>query len=430
MRAISVTCPHCGARLSVAGQSEEVRCEYCGTDARVQRRSRVLERVQPPPSSGPPRVAVQRRSGAGVGVVVLVVVLIGAGMVFAMARRPGHSEGRSGGSASTSAAVATPDPPEWHGTEAALLVDVNGDGALDAIGRSRRVPDGDRIAVIAIDGATGRVAWETATIGSYSDTYQGFLALAGDLVLYTSPRAEVRAFAVTDGAPRWTAQLDERVARFCDKGDAIVAVGTDDVERVLAKADGKAPVPAEAEPDPDEEHKHRDPNKERAAGQYKMKCLGAPTDQRVDAPDAPSELADQHGLWADALVSGPGGRVLSGTRTKGTHVGTLVALDDDGEARWRAEVPAQPLGAVERAAMNLVVGEREVCGAYYTTSVADRLRVACFAMDGGKRVWDEQIDDSPLSALMISGRTLLISTWGLLEARDLDTGAVRWRFGR
>jgi DNA-directed RNA polymerase subunit RPC12/RpoP len=53
MKVVAVSCPHCGARLRIESTVLYVRCEYCGTAARLQAKTRMLERVVLPPGTSP-----------------------------------------------------------------------------------------------------------------------------------------------------------------------------------------------------------------------------------------------------------------------------------------------------------------------------------------------------------------------------------------
>jgi len=433
MKAILVNCPHCNARLKIAEASDTITCEYCGTASRIQRRTRMLERVIPPPMAMPGRplpIAVQRRSPLLLVIVlasVLLPIIITTVVIAMVARSVGDAVQQA--STTSSTASAKRDEPEWQGTGRVILTDLDGDGTLDLIGRSRRLGNTDEVRAIAIDGKTGKPRWESEALGKYSNTQDGFLALVGDLVLFTTPRAEIKAFTITEGKLRWTAKLSERVARFCDRGESIVAVGADDVERPLQRGNGaaaaaevdQAPRPVEAVV----------PKRGRKVVRPKAGCAAVPTDERTRRfRDVDYELGRRHAVQVDADVTGPAGRVLSGTREKGTRVATLVALDEAGNARWRTEVPTDPLGARAQPAEHVVVTDREVCGTYHADSSSKPPVLACFAMADGKRLWEGRIDDSPLSAVEVAGRAVVISTWGMLEARELDSGTTRWRYGR
>lgn len=425
MKAIIVTCPHCGARLEVAGTLIDVRCEYCGTASRIQKRTRVLERVLPPPpltDAAPREIAVQRRSALLPVIVGVLVVLVMAPISIVFVKRAGTQRAVHPTTA-TQSAKPPPGlkPSHWLGTDSAIVADLDGDGALEIIGRARR-SDPDGVSILALDFATGTPRWESESLGGYSDVYRHPLALAGNLLVFGSSLGEVRAFSTVDGTPRWTTKLGERVEKFCDGGDHVVALGVDGVERKLALADGAMfAAVAEAPPEPS---RSKTPAKA-------PPCKPLPSDkeeQRWNLTDR--DLARPHDLDFDRLRIGPSGRVLSGQRRKGTHVPTLVAIDDANAARWRVEVPIDPLATDERAPGQVVVGADAVCAVYQPSRSENRLGLTCFAATDGRRLWHEQLSSHYASALVINGSTLLVSMGGVLEARELQTGAVRWRFQR
>ena len=426
VKAIIVTCPHCGARLKVDGTLLDLRCEYCGTSSRIQKRSRVLERVLPPPPERPdaPReIAVQRRTWIlPVTLASLMTVPAVVGILVA-SRARSQTAVPTPGSGTTVTPYKRPAPGEkpssWLGTDSAILVDLTGDGVLDIIGRARR-SNPDAVTIVAIDGATGKRRWESESLGDYSDVYVHPLALAGDQLVFASSRGEVRAFSSADGEARWTTKLDERVKWFCDGGDSVIAVGADDVERRIQRADGARRGPAEADP----------PSGAKPASRGKpVPCTRLPAD-KVDHgwTMKDRELARSHELDFDRLYVGPSGRVLSGSRRKGTRVPMLVAIDDANKQRWRIEVPIDPLAAEERAPGQVVVGADTVCAAYQLTGDKRQMSATCFVAADGTRRWHELLTSHYASALLISGDALLVSMGGVLESRDLKTGAVRWRF--
>ncbi|MEO8701636.1 MAG: PQQ-binding-like beta-propeller repeat protein [Kofleriaceae bacterium] len=427
MKAIAVKCPHCGARLQIAEARDTLTCEYCGTTSRIQRRTRMLERVMPPPpmvQGRPPMpIAVQRRSGAMM-IVALVIPVVFIGVII------GGVMLATRGIASHVAAVREEAAqPTWQGTEGVIIRDINGDGVPDYLGRTRRLGGVDEIRVVALDGKSGTALWESDRLGNYSETFQGHLALAGDLILFTSTRAEIRAFAVKDGKQRWTTKLPERVARYCEGGDpqTIPLIGSDDVTRLVNRATGAV---SNAPPVVEEPVKQIDKKKPKRVRVVKPTCPALPTDRQASSDRPDYELGRKHGISADRLAVGPGGRVLGGTRDKGTRVAMLVMLGDGDAAKWRVEVPKDPLAAAERAPEHVVVGDTEVCATYHGDSGGSAPRLACFALADGKRLWDSALGKSPLSALAIAGKTVVISQWGSLEAHDTATGTVRWRYGR
>ena len=422
VKAIVVTCPHCNARLPVATNATQVKCEYCGTQAHVQRRTGIFERPMPPPPSMGinPNVmfAVQRPSKVLLNIIVLAAVLpIAIGLVVCVVVAKTTTGGLFGGAT------------EWQGTGSMVFADIDGDGTKEVLGRSRGFSP-DAIRVIALDAKTGKVRWQSEPLGTYGDTYQGPLAIAKDLVLFGAPDSgEVRAFGLADGKLRWKATLDERVKHFCDGGPTtVIALGNDDRERPLQRATGNAASPAA-----------------KAQEAAPPKTPPPQTDQKV-CPALPSDVIDRAADWnrglefevrdkldvsSEKVYDGASGKVIAATRKTGSRVPVLVAIDGAQQQRWRAVVPIKPLGAPEQAPEPVVVGDREVCAAYYAKSITDdAMQIACFAASDGKRLWDQTGPvDSSLRALEIQGRTLFVGSNGHLQARALDTGAVIWTYG-
>jgi outer membrane protein assembly factor BamB/DNA-directed RNA polymerase subunit RPC12/RpoP len=423
VKAILVTCPHCGARVQVTGTSDTVRCEYCGTVALVQRRTRVLERVLPPPPRPPDKkpmpVAVQRRTGMSFVALfgALLPMLIGAGVTLYTSREAQRAVQAIPG---IGPALVPADAPEWQGTDAVIVL-ANG----DIVGRSRRVRQRDEVRVMRIDGATGKLRWESPPLGTYSDTYQGKLAVSDpELVLFASSRAELRAFALASGKELWKAQLPERVAQLCQTHpDVIDVVTTDGVQHPLLRATGK---PAGALGSIVEEAPKKKPAKKE-----KRACARLPDDSSASDRPTPStyDLGRRVGLSVDRVLALPDGRLVSGTRDKGTRVPTLVAVDARSKQRWRAEVPTDPLGAQERAAEDVAVGPSQVCAAYHAESITTPKHITCFALSDGHRLWDA-VGGNSVNLLQVTPGGLLVGSYGALELRELATGAVRWTLGR
>jgi len=421
VKAILVTCPHCGARVQVTGTSDTVRCEYCGTVALVQRRTRVLERVLPPPPRQPDKkpmpVAVQRRSGMSAVALLgaLLPMAIGVGVTIytsQAARRAVQSIPGVG------PALVPADAPEWQGTDAVIVL-ANG----DIVGRSRRVRQRDEVRIMRIDGGTGKLRWESPPLGTYSDTYQGKLAVSDpDVVLFASSRAELRAFALATGKELWKAQLPERVSQLCQTNpDVIDVLTTDGVQHPLLRATGK---PAGALGSIVEEPA---PAKKKPGKKDKRICARLPDDSSTSERPSPStyDLGRRVGLSVDRVLTLADGRLVSGTRDKGTRVPTLVAVDAKNKQRWRVEVPTDPLGAQERAAEDVAVGPSQVCAAYHAESITTPKHITCFALSDGHRLWDV-VGGNSVNLLQVTPGGLLVGSYGALEVRELATGAVRW----
>lgn len=405
MRAVQVKCPNCGAAVN-AGDGERITCEYCGTVAVVQRRTGMFQRAMPMPAMQVKLpVAVQQRAIAGIAILMAAffgVFALVAGMIVCTVVKATDRATRAARSRSSSQS----ENAGLEGGGPLLIADLDGDRVLDLVGR-RRDYSADEIAAVVLDLETGREKWRSESLGTYSDTYLGRLFRVVDLLMFVSEKGEVVALELASGKRRWKARLPERVVSVCDAGDAMVVTTKDRVRRALRTADGELiDVP--------------DGN-----------CAAVADDREERQEQAEHDVEEAAGLQSAYAYPGPDGtRVLAGTRAIGSRVAQLALVGADGKVRWTADLPADPLAVMERKASAVGVGESLVCGSYYTDSVAKPERLACLTLADGGRRWDVVLGDDSVSALQIADRTVLVSTSGLLEARDAATGDVRWRYGK
>jgi outer membrane protein assembly factor BamB len=415
LKAIQVTCPNCGARLRVGETSTVVRCEYCGTDSTVQRRTAILERVMTPPVMTYTPVAVQRHSRAWIISLLfgLLLPLVIAGLVIWTTASKARQAFIQSSSNKPAPAAPVRQSLKWQGTASVLIADVNGDGKPELIGRGREVLKGDIVRLIALDLATGALKWQSDPLGTYSETYRGLLGVDGDMIVYTTEGGEVRSFSVTDGKLRWRVQLDERVKELCaGTASELVLVTADDMIRSIARSDGK--------PTKSEKSKKQRSFRSHACAQSLPTDAQTPFALHKETSEVPSALERKLDLDLDTIADGPGGRVAGGQKKKGTHVTTLVGLDDANTERWRTTASETPLGS-EGAPRSLTVGDDAACIVYY----GHEYRMGCFATADGKRLWDDAAP-SFFEGLIAIGDTLVMTTHRQLEVRDIHTGKIRW----
>lgn len=426
MNAIQVTCPNCGARLS-AGNADVVTCSYCGTEARIQRRTRVFERVLPPPpaQNRPVQIAVQARSKAaviilmftiGLPILITVVVLVAVRNIQGAVSR---NIAKVIPSIPKTKFVAPEDrPPTWQGTDGVLLFDVNGDGTTDLVGRGRQVNRGDIVVILALDGTNGKTLWQSDVLGTYTETYQGPLALAADTILFGNDKGEVQAFDVKTGKQRWKTATPERIESFC-VGDAfnVIALGKDDMLRPLAITDGTLGI-----------EKKVPKRKDDWDSFHKPKCAQLPDDRRLEyegskEQGATSELRKKLGLYVEGYVTVPsGGRIVGAQREKGTNVTTIVALDEHEKERWRIVPSSNPLGS-DGTPRYLAAGAAHVC-ADWPDSKGEQ--IGCFALADGAKLWEAPAI-SFLSGLAVVGNSLIIVAHHGIGMYDAQTGKPRWK---
>jgi outer membrane protein assembly factor BamB/DNA-directed RNA polymerase subunit RPC12/RpoP len=411
LKAIQVTCPNCGARLRVGETSTVVRCEYCGTDSTVQRRTAILERVMTPPVTTYKPVAVQRHSRAWIVSLLFGLLLplaIGGFALYTATSTVREAQRRIPAPAPVPAAPVR-QSLKWQGTASVLIADVNGDGKPELIGRGREVLKGDIVRLIALDVATGALKWQSEPLGTYSETYRGLLGIEGGTLIYTTQSGEIRTFAMADGSPRWRVQLDERVKELCGGNPAeFVLVTADDMIRSISRVDGTTRRT--------EKLKKKRRSFSSACDRSMQTDGRTPFEEAKARHDFPRDLGRRLDLDVDVVTF----HTAFGARTKGTRVTTIVGLTPNFEERWRTTASPDPLGS-EGAPRYAAVGNDAACIVYY----GHEYRMACFALDDGKRLWDD-VAPSFFEALIPVDDALVMTTHRQLEVRDIHTGKIRW----
>ena len=139
MRVTAIRCPQCDASLDADADATVVACKYCGTSVRLES-TRAQPTVQPPiefhfsttsttSSSTTYSPTARRTSKAWVGLSVLIAVAFAVlPMVLKHSR---HSTGRL----------------RWDG-EPPHMVDVNGDGIKDIVGKVDRYDKGSHLYIV------------------------------------------------------------------------------------------------------------------------------------------------------------------------------------------------------------------------------------------------------------------------------------------
>jgi outer membrane protein assembly factor BamB len=301
----------------------------------------------------------------------------------------------------------------WVGLRPPLLIAVDGDEIADVIGLVRHVHDGDRAHVTAMSGATGKPLWQSARLGTYSDTVQSRLAVSGDAVLFAGDTGQLIALNLRDGAERFKASLPDKPLRLCRVGSAAVAIETADKRwHEVALADG-AVRRAQARP---------------------PRCDRLTDDERGEVDPAVSvdrspRRWKQPGMHVNReLRRGSGPLIGTGWRRPGSAVPMVARLDARGRATWKVEVPdGNPLEARHGSGGLWTVTDRVVCATYERTGAGTRVHLTCFDLERGTRAWDLAIPGertTVLTSLVASGDRLYLSGWGLLLGIDAASG--RW----
>lgn len=426
MNVIQVKCPNCAARLAVAAGADSVDCEYCHTRSAVQRRSRMFQIPVKVPDAG--HVARQTINRAIVAIVIVSTVGFLALMAFfiwranrqADASAEAHRKrvhdainqsvneqlGKAQAIFGDKVVIRTPGEPsggrmEWLGLGQTIVADVDGDKVVDAVGRVRYSADGARCHIAAFSGTTGRKIWESPTLGSYTETYQGRLALLGDLLLFADPGGSITAYRTSDGTRVWAAEIGERTERMCRAGDDVLLEAADHRWHKIARATGA-----------------------RTDGTAIKTCAALPNDD--EKGDAAVTRENGYHIKVEGVHMreifrrGDGATFGIGYRSPGTAVPILVRVEGKGAA-WKVEVPAtNPLDVSHPSVFTAT--EDRACVVYEPGAGAPRL--TCFDA-GGSRQWDAEIAKGTtivLRGLTAAGDKLFLSSWGHLQVFDLATG--------
>lgn len=236
---VDLKCPECGARINVLPHHRAATCEYCGTRTLVQLRDGVLHRPVPPPAN----ISFDLKSlPVATQVVsprwVFFFILITVGLPLGLGGFGGYMACRQARRARNRVAAARPHGMHrnrWYNHWAKpMIVDVNGDGSDDIIGRVLYSHKAPNMAFVAIDGKTGKRIWQTKQ-HNMQDLNQSATAVVDGVWLFADSVGTLRAFGLGGAKQRWKASMGERVTIICgatETGFALVKLKNKQVRKV------------------------------------------------------------------------------------------------------------------------------------------------------------------------------------------------------
>lgn len=388
-----------------------MKCQYCGTESRVQRRTQVLQRPIPLPPQQPTqprRVAVQTQGTKSLALVVGAVAGVTAigGAAIAI-----------GNTARTRAVIqqhaqepAKPPPPpvfrEWN-TDSPLLAEIDGDGTEDVVGIVRYFGDRDDLHVVAQSGRDGHVLWEAPTLGTYDETYRGKQAIVENVVLWgDTARQRLEAYDLRSGKPLWHATPGEALEQFCRAKDQLVVELKDRTQLSLDVHTGALTQLAKP-----------------------TKCLSL-DGARLER--SPSDLWSTHldGMSIDEAFATPTGWIVATSKSPGTSVPMLAVLDKKKKELWRATLPAKDPLTAKRAPFHGLSFDDEII-ADAVLYAGDKPFLEVFDRATGARKLDVPIvvpADRMVSsiAVTVAKSTIFVYVASDLQAYDRTTGQRRW----
>ncbi len=396
-----VKCPECGARLEVAGDAPSATCAYCGTVARVQRRTQVLQlpiRLPPPAEHEPRHVAKEVRTGTG-KLALAVTLIAGVGAPLAVI---GAMIARSLGAFDTT---------YWDGGHLAIA-DVDHDGVDDFIGLDRNVRK-DRMQLAAFSGKDGHTIWRTPSLGTYNAIYEDEMVVAGDVIVLADKLAHVDGYDLKTGAHRWRATASE-VATPCRSpaGAPAIVKTKDGAVWTVGLADGKL---------------------ERTNAACDEIDFGLHPVSGASEVRGHSFETKVAGMYVDAVYArGDGPRIVVGNKDPGTSIPMVAAIDGSAATLWRAEVPGHdPLTVKTGRPEYLAISDREVAVVYEREDKAPWELVVLDRATGARRfeVIGKKSQMDVVASVAISRTAVAVSTWGMLEVFDHASGKLLFTRG-
>lgn len=419
VRAVQLKCPNCGATLQTAETALQMTCTYCGQVSRIQQRSRVLQRLQPP--VGPSNLPVVTRPASSTRWVIFAVAVVFAGATAGSALFIGRQAVRRAKLADTSVAASERGwSASWDGRP--VIADVDGDGVEDLIGMTR-YQQGDQAKLAAFSGVTGKLLWESPGLGKHTDA-TGLVAAAGDKVLRATSDGRVHAHERATGARAWALDLGEKTAAFCsgDAGAVIVATADQRAHRLELATGVRSDAPALRIEDEWSEPR-RDARDHRAvcdriSDNNNRWTAGAVRTRRYGAAEIP-------GFSPSIVLRTPAqGAIAVGSRTPGTSVPMLAALDSKlRTARWTAVIPSSDVLNARSPEDRIALTDDLIAVTYHGSD--NKVRLTTFALADGVRRWDVPVAlDWNLSGVAVTRRAVVVAAWSRLQAFDLKTGNV------
>lgn len=305
----------------------------------------------------------------------------------------------------------------WPG-ETPQFIDLNGDGALDAVGFAEDVLVRDARSehmrrVAAYDGKTGERLWSTPYIGSFESAVGMRMGLVHGHVVVVDAGGDARAFKVDGEAPLWTMNLGERLAVVCSGDPGQVVLETVDRRSVAIDLASGAARPA-AVPSPC--------ITDAVALPAVIRSEATTRDEHRRRRDKPSV----DGMRVDAsLAVSPEVRVVLGDKTPGTRVPMVAVLHGEALA-WASPVPARDPLRASGSTDDLAAADDRAVFVFY--ELAYKPHVAAFDLADGRRMWDVAMPESVNALVPVQDRVYVVY-WTALDVLDRETGELRHRIG-
>jgi DNA-directed RNA polymerase subunit RPC12/RpoP len=453
MRAISIKCPNCNASLEAGESAHKVRCNYCGTESRIQHRTRFLERKielpKPKPAERKMPVAKQRHGRRWIAIITVITTIlplaVGGAIFWTVMEKVGGIE-EVGNALGRAADVVTGDQWTYGGGGNALMYDVNGDEYPDIIAPIRYVQKDDSYYLAAFEGRGGSQLWKSETFGNHDDANQGVTVLHNKVIGQADSRGNFSGFSADDGKRLWKVSLGEKVRQVCADSEISLALKlTDKTWKNINLADGTI-ITYDDEPN--------------TCGRVAIHARQGQVDLDYSSANRrrrrPKIKID--GMRVDELISllaEPGHQVALGHKDPGTRIPMVAYLktpqseeEEEGESKkkrrkkkkrkpkaevmWSSELPAlDPLSVDEGAPEFVGVNKSFIATIYEPKEGAPH--VVLFSREGGQRIWDSPLPGDGsfvITSIDMTPERVYVGQWGRLNAFDIEQGRLVFSLGR
>jgi hypothetical protein len=402
-------CPNCNAPLTVDEAAERVTCTYCNNTFSVRRAE---PEPAPPPPPPPPQIVVQAppRRRSPLRWLSLMPISIIALTYFMLQHH---------GVISTVTSQLSQELPgtlgglQWDAVATGpLIVDVDGDGYEDFLGRCRKI-DPDELWVTAFAGATLEPRWRVGPLGDWNAREAVRFAVAGKRVLVSDGRHTARMIDLASGKQLGSLALSDRASDLCgDPAGARFFVATVDGASFFVSGDTPA----------------------RSDGKRPAWCPRAEWPRRghasdnVRAPRVP-------GFRSSYALSDGTHAVAVGEKHPGTAIPMLAGFAvGRNAADWSRLLPTIDAAQVKDGAPAVTLLSAGTLYAYYSLASLQGGRLIAVDAANGATRWDVLVPRAATGSApeeLVAGATrIYVPHWSWLDVIDAKTGSVVGTIGR
>ena len=438
MELISVDCPNCGASLPHQQPGSNYQCAYCGSAFRIEQAKKAHTQAGmaiDPHVIAQAIIAAQQQAAAQQharqvqpvqqfvklpepskprAVLFLLPLMIVAGVAVPLFLAFKGVDGLIG-------QVLNNEHVLWDDVAGVPQV-VTVNNATAVVGRTRAVANEDHLYCGVYD-SSGETIWRTESLGTYMGGYQStFCGAAGDALVVTDARAQVRVLDLATGSQRHSLELSDVVDYLCVPQDPKQAKQVwikqlDERTHLLDVTTGQ--LTASPQPEWCFSSRHE--------AQTALQGGGSWADAKREG------LPEVDKLKLEFVYERGGKMVALGHTEPGTKVPTAVAFDPASKkVLWQQATPS-----VSKATLRDTDKFGAIAGDVFVTTYGagqEDWYITALDLTTGKRVWETKL--RPIFAvdwiqgLVASDTHVFVVRTSSLEIFDVRTGKLTGTIGK